>query len=65
VSLLTDGLLARLFWRIVDGLDYWLTQAVLWSVEAVCRPEPETTEGWRRSRGCDPTAPTDGDVLCR
>lgn len=40
MSLLTDGLLGWLFWRVVDALDYWLTQAVLWSVEAACAPEP-------------------------
>jgi hypothetical protein len=38
---LADGSLAQFFWRVVDRLDYWLTQAVLWSVEAAGAPEPQ------------------------
>jgi hypothetical protein len=30
--------LARVFWRALDRLDYWLTQAILWLVDAVCGP---------------------------
>jgi hypothetical protein len=30
----------RLFWRALDGLDYWVMQATLWLVQAVCDPEP-------------------------
>jgi hypothetical protein len=26
------------FWRILDALDYWLTQARLWVVDVVCGP---------------------------
>ena len=26
------------FWRILDALDYWLTQARLWVVDVVVRP---------------------------
>jgi hypothetical protein len=35
-SWLTDPM-AWLFWRILDALDYWLTQARLWVVDV--RPE--------------------------
>ena len=38
---MANGSLARLFWRALDALDYWLTQAQLWLADAVCRPEPE------------------------
>jgi hypothetical protein len=38
---LADELLARLFWRVVDALDYWLTQAQLWLADAVSEPEPD------------------------
>jgi hypothetical protein len=38
---LDNGSLARLFWRILDALDYWLTQAMLWFVDAVSEPEPK------------------------
>ena len=42
--------LARLFWRALDRLDYWLTQARLWAVDAVYGPEPETAaDRWRAS----------------
>jgi hypothetical protein len=51
VSLLTDGLLARLFWRVVDALDYCLTQAVLWLADAVAGPDSESdADRWRE---CD------------
>ena len=30
--------LARLFWHVLDRLDYWLTQARLWLADAVCGP---------------------------
>jgi hypothetical protein len=39
---MADGPLARLFWRVVDAFDYWLMQARLGIVDAVCGPEPET-----------------------
>jgi hypothetical protein len=35
-----DRAIARLFWRALDRLDYWLTQARLWLVDAVRDPEP-------------------------
>jgi hypothetical protein len=37
---MTDGPLVRFFWRVLDAVDYWLTQARLWLVEAVYDPEP-------------------------
>jgi hypothetical protein len=40
--------LARLYWHLLDTLDYWLTQLQLWLVDAVCGPEPETAaDQWR------------------
>jgi hypothetical protein len=42
VGRLTDRRLARLYWRLLDTLDYWVTQAQLWLADAVCRPKPET-----------------------
>ena len=42
VGRLTDRRLARLYWRLLDTLDYWVTQAQLWLVDVVCGPEPET-----------------------
>jgi hypothetical protein len=33
--------LARLFWRFLDALDYWLMQTRLWIVDAVCGPFPD------------------------
>jgi hypothetical protein len=41
VALLANGPLARLFWRVFDDLDYWLTQARLWTVDALYDPEPD------------------------
>jgi hypothetical protein len=35
---LANGSLTRLFWRLLDVLDYWLTQAQLWLADAVCDP---------------------------
>jgi hypothetical protein len=40
---LANGSLTRLFWRLLDVLDYWLTQAQLWLADAVCDPKPEPT----------------------
>jgi hypothetical protein len=33
-----NGSLAWLFWRVLDALDYWLTQARLRIVDALCGP---------------------------
>ena len=45
--------LARLFWRAVDALDYWLTQAALLAVDVASGPEPETEADrqWQRAGG--------------
>ena len=37
---MVKGPVVRLFWRALDGLDYWVMQATLWLVQAVCDPEP-------------------------
>jgi hypothetical protein len=34
------GALSRLFWRVLDAVDYRVTQARLWVADAVCGPEP-------------------------
>jgi hypothetical protein len=34
------GALARLFWRVLDAVDYRITQIRLWFADAVCDPEP-------------------------
>ena len=34
--------------RVLDALDYWLTQAMLWSADAVCAPEPAKANAIRR-----------------
>jgi hypothetical protein len=39
---MADGPLKRLFWRVVDRLDYLVTLARLRILDAVCGPEPET-----------------------
>jgi hypothetical protein len=43
--------LSRIFWRVLDGLDYRVTQVRLSMVDAVYGPEPETETD--RQRGCD------------
>jgi hypothetical protein len=42
---MTDGPLVRLFWRALDRLDYWLTQARLWLAGL-----PGVSEGRSRTR---------------
>jgi hypothetical protein len=37
---MVKGPVVRLFWRALDGLDYWVMQGRLWLVQAVCDPEP-------------------------
>ena len=48
---MTDSPLQRLFWRVLDALDYLLTLVRLRIVEAVAGPEPETPADQRRK--CD------------
>lgn len=45
-----DGLLARLFWRVVDALDYLLTLARLRILDALSSPEPETPADRQQQR---------------
>ena len=47
---MSDGLLARFFWRVVDALDYLVTLARLRIVDAVAGPEPETPADQQRKR---------------
>jgi hypothetical protein len=42
------GLLARLFWRMIDALDYFLTLARLRILDALAGPLPETPADHQR-----------------
>jgi hypothetical protein len=55
-GLLANGSLARFYWRVLDALDYWVTQARLSLADAVCGPESET--GADQWRDCTPREPT-------
>jgi len=33
--------MVRCFWRVLDRLDYWLTQARLWLADTVCGSLPD------------------------
>jgi hypothetical protein len=45
---MVDGPLGRIIWRAVDAADYWLTQARLGRVDAVCGPVPPTVADEKR-----------------
>ena len=47
---MSDGLLARFFWRVVDALDYLLAQVRLRILDALAGPEPETPADQQRER---------------
>ena len=47
---MTDSPLQRLFWRVVDALDYLLTLVSLRILDALAGPEPETPADLRRKR---------------
>ena len=47
---MTDSPLQRLFWRVVDALDYLLTLVRLRILDALAGPEPETPADRRRDR---------------
>ncbi len=47
---MSDGLLRRFFWRVVDALDYAVTLATLRIVDAAVGPEPETPADQQRKR---------------
>jgi hypothetical protein len=38
MAIMADRPLVRFFWRVLDRLDYWIMQARLWTVDAVCGP---------------------------
>ena len=38
VAVMADGPGPQLFWRVLDALDFWLTQARLWVADAVAAP---------------------------
>jgi len=61
VSIMADKPLVLFFWRVLDRLDYWLTQARLWVAGAVCDPEPEMAADRQRSRDRDAATTTDGN----
>jgi hypothetical protein len=37
---MTDRPLVNFFWRVLDAVDYRMTQARLWLADAVSGPEP-------------------------
>ena len=45
---MVDGPQVRFFWREFDALDYWLPQARLGIVDAVCGPELPTVADEKR-----------------
>jgi hypothetical protein len=47
---MSDSLLARFFWQVVDALDYLLTLTRLRIVDAVAGPAPETPADQQRKR---------------
>ena len=47
---MADRPLAHVFWYALDAVDYWLMQARLGIVDAVCGPEPETAADRHRER---------------
>jgi hypothetical protein len=40
-AIMADRPLVRCFWRVLDRLDYWLTQARLWLADTVCGSLPD------------------------
>ena len=49
-ALMTDGLLRRLFWHVVDQLDYLVTLARLRILDMLTGPLPETSADRQRQR---------------
>jgi hypothetical protein len=50
LAAMADYALVRLFWRLLDALDCWVTHARLSLVDAVRGPEPETAADQQRKR---------------
>jgi hypothetical protein len=50
LAAMADGRLRRLFWRVVDHLDYLLTLAWLRILDALAGPLPNTPTDQRRER---------------
>jgi hypothetical protein len=55
---MVDGPLGRIVWRMVDAADYWLMQARLGIVDAVCGPEPETPADEKREADRERASPS-------
>jgi hypothetical protein len=47
---MADGTLRRLFWRVADQLDYFVTLAWLRILDALAGPLPETQADRQRQR---------------
>jgi hypothetical protein len=41
---IANRFLMRLLWRVLDALDDWLTQARLWTVDALYDPAPDAPD---------------------
>jgi hypothetical protein len=40
VAIMADSPLVRFFWRVLNAVDYPVTQRRLWVADAVCGPDP-------------------------
>ena len=49
---MADGLLAQLFWRGLDMVDYWITQLRLYIADAICGPLPSIATDQERGPDC-------------
>jgi hypothetical protein len=61
MAIVAEYRLERFVWRVLDRLDYWLTQARLWLADAVCGPEPETAADRQRRWDRDAATTTGGN----
>jgi len=53
VARLTDRRLARLYWRLLDTLDYWLTRAQLWRGVQTLHRKPTLISRGQAIRGVE------------
>jgi hypothetical protein len=53
VRAMSDSPVRRLYWRVIDNLDYALTLARLRILDALTGPVPETPEDQERERHRD------------